>query len=390
MTRKLFSILALLCLTALSAWAAETYTVKIEANGNSIIKENVTLPYTFSCNYTGGNNGELDQIIQQLYGRGSNCEADTTPTASGNDNVTAGKDGWSDYFTISAPFEGTATVTGTYVQTGDWDDEWFTYTLTISIPDYTATPEEPALTFADALAAGEPCTIEDILIPVAHDGTYCYVTDGGGNWARLAGFPAEQFDPTLMLHLTGAFAIEDGMPTITLASTDDIIGTIENEPFEPDMLDLTVPMTAETAPKTCQVIRVSGYYYNGRLYAYSGKNGTLGQGISVEGADLTKGTQYNATVLIKLLEPWESEASGAPRRVKPGDFHAFDNIKATILDVEEVDTTTGINDVNAAAGAASVRYYNLQGVESATPFDGLNIVVTKHADGSATATKVIK
>lgn len=38
----------------------------------------------------------------------------------------------------------------------------------------------------------------------------------------------------------------------------------------------------------------------------------------------------------------------------------------------------------------SVHYYNLMGVESAEPFQGINIVVTRYSDGSSTAVKVLR
>ena len=49
--------------------------------------------------------------------------------------------------------------------------------------------------------------------------------------------------------------------------------------------------------------------------------------------------------------------------------------------------TTGVTDLKA--GISSVKYYNVSGVESDKPFDGVNIVVTRHADGSVKTTKVI-
>ena len=50
---------------------------------------------------------------------------------------------------------------------------------------------------------------------------------------------------------------------------------------------------------------------------------------------------------------------------------------------------TGIENLNMD-NVKSVRYYNLQGVESATPFDGVNIMVREMTDGSKVATKVVK
>jgi len=51
---------------------------------------------------------------------------------------------------------------------------------------------------------------------------------------------------------------------------------------------------------------------------------------------------------------------------------------------------TAVNEVNVAKDVVSTTYYNLQGVESNTPFEGVNIVVTNYNDGSRTTSKVIK
>lgn len=149
-------MITLLLMAATGAWADGTYTIKFEANGNSKTVENVTLPHTFSCDYNG-ENGELDQIIKQLYGLSGGCCGMNSPGASGNSNVTAGVNGDNQFITISAPFEGNATVTGVYFDAaGGYVD--FDYSLTISCPGYDpnasgggSTPEpepepEPLLT----------------------------------------------------------------------------------------------------------------------------------------------------------------------------------------------------------------------------------------------------
>lgn len=48
------------------------------------------------------------------------------------------------------------------------------------------------------------------------------------------------------------------------------------------------------------------------------------------------------------------------------------------------DMTPGRGEV------VSVTYYNLQGVASSTPFDGINIVVTRYSDGTATSSKMVR
>ena len=51
---------------------------------------------------------------------------------------------------------------------------------------------------------------------------------------------------------------------------------------------------------------------------------------------------------------------------------------------------TGISETMTGAQVVSTTYYNLQGMESSTPFNGANIVVTRYSDGSTTAAKVFK
>lgn len=50
---------------------------------------------------------------------------------------------------------------------------------------------------------------------------------------------------------------------------------------------------------------------------------------------------------------------------------------------------TAVDDVTAKT-VKSVKYYNTLGAQSATPFEGINIVVTTYTDGTQSSTKVIK
>ena len=47
----------------------------------------------------------------------------------------------------------------------------------------------------------------------------------------------------------------------------------------------------------------------------------------------------------------------------------------------------GVEGTTSAADVVNVKYFNLQGIESAHPFDGLNIVVETRTDGTISATK---
>lgn len=51
---------------------------------------------------------------------------------------------------------------------------------------------------------------------------------------------------------------------------------------------------------------------------------------------------------------------------------------------------TAVNNVTTAKAVKSVKYYNVAGMESAEPFNGVNIVVTNYTDGTKSTTKVIK
>lgn len=56
----------------------------------------------------------------------------------------------------------------------------------------------------------------------------------------------------------------------------------------------------------------------------------------------------------------------------------------------EDDTNTAIDNVTTTKQVKSVRYFNTLGIESATPFEGVNIIVTTFSDGTEATTKVIK
>ncbi len=62
-------------------------------------------------------------------------------------------------------------------------------------------------------------------------------------------------------------------------------------------------------------------------------------------------------------------------------------VKTVTLDNPLDITPTGINTASVAKQVAGVKYVNMMGVESTTPFQGVNIVVTRYTDGTTSATK---
>ena len=51
---------------------------------------------------------------------------------------------------------------------------------------------------------------------------------------------------------------------------------------------------------------------------------------------------------------------------------------------------TAVEHVTADKEIASVRYVNVAGQQSETPFDGVNIVITTYTDGTISTVKVMK
>ena len=109
-------------------------TVVFAAN-NKTAERTVTLPHTFKCDWAGGMErpDELDIIIHELYNDYFYCNSNMN--ASGSDQVEVGteEDPKNDYITIKGVFEGTATVTGDYLDyiAGDYGEH--NYSITISI-----------------------------------------------------------------------------------------------------------------------------------------------------------------------------------------------------------------------------------------------------------------
>ena len=51
---------------------------------------------------------------------------------------------------------------------------------------------------------------------------------------------------------------------------------------------------------------------------------------------------------------------------------------------------TGIDEVNTAKQVQNVKYVNINGMESSTPFQGLNVKVTTYTDGTRSTAKIVK
>lgn len=99
---------------------------------------------------------------------------------------------------------------------------------------------------------------------------------------------------------------------------------------------------------------------------------------SVDNPELTDGDVYSFEALVKE-EKGPSHVIGASTKFVVYPLN---------LDADKV--ATGVNDVNSAKEVKGVSYFNMMGVESAQPFDGVNIMVTTYTDGTQSATKVLR
>ena len=59
-------------------------------------------------------------------------------------------------------------------------------------------------------------------------------------------------------------------------------------------------------------------------------------------------------------------------------------------DSGEASPATAVNEIRYHGEVVSTTYYNVQGIESDKPFDGVNIVVTRFSDGTTSVSKVVR
>lgn len=232
----------------------------------------------------------------------------------------------------------------------------------------------------------------------AVDGKYlAFATDGNENWIKFA------------LNEADNAKFEEG----STYSPDQLGGVLADANVNPAVLVekalgnevSTTPVTASETKadmstklnlKANEVVSVTGYYFKEgeeeNLRAYSGTTGNRGQSLTlnfnwVGTSFMTEAKPYTIEKgAIQLKAAWEK--TNAPALVAPSDENAFQNYVIYPLSTPQV--ATEITDLNAGKSISNVRYVNTLGVEAATPFEGVNIVVTTYNDGTISTAKVIK
>ena len=112
---------------------------------------------------------------------------------------------------------------------------------------------------------------------------------------------------------------------------------------------------------------------------------------SVDNPTLKDGEVYSFEALVKEVAVPTTDAKSAPRKTAY-DSTVAPSTKFVVypLDLDANKVATGVNDVNSAKEVKGVSYFNMMGVESAQPFDGVNIMVTTYTDGTSSAAKVLR
>ncbi len=205
-------------------------------------------------------------------------------------------------------------------------------------------------------------------------------------------------------------------PRLVLSKTPEALAGVDMPEIAYSEFTLAAPDTLSANGN--QVAWVDGIYKrdslgNEYLMGYN-QDGSLFQQVKLDRRYLAmtiafnEGDEYSMRVVFKQLEPWEdaddddsTEANLTPRqraarpvmparvpsKMKTNDPHWYNNYIACPLEFREL---TGVNTVSTAKTVKSVRYYNIAGIESNQPLDGVNIVVTTYTDGTTATSKLMK
>ncbi len=257
--------------------------------------------------------------------------------------------------------------------------------------------EQPAegITLAEMLETGVNDTEYTIsndlaVVEIANNADYAFLTDGE-NWIRVE-FNEENEVAFYNDYIKGGTlkgtlkGIELNPYLVATATPEEGEATVE---YEIAIIDLADPFTL----KVNQVVDILGYWKeaDGALRAYSPASAVQGQSMTVntdwagDNITLVDGRYYQIRSAITLKEAWHETTSDG-NGTKDYDFDFQNYIANSLI---PPSTPTGIDNLNLS-NVKSVRYYNVAGIESVTPFKGINIVVMEMTDGSKKTVKAVK
>ena len=113
---------------------------------------------------------------------------------------------------------------------------------------------------------------------------------------------------------------------------------------------------------------------------------------------LVENQAYSFRAIIRLADQEQAASTGGTTTLRAAQesvpYKPYDGtVKYVVspIDLSTDDIITAVTDINATTKTVrQVRYYNLAGIESTEPFDGINVVVTTYTDGSKSTAKILK
>ncbi len=246
---------------------------------------------------------------------------------------------------------------------------------------------------------GEKIAINDLFKVVDRKGGYAFLSNGveKNEWIKVLEDEKHVFTVDKVLEsgsLIGTYTVENGNPTLVMDNDMQATSLWVDADADVNAAPGNYDITQTFAPIVNQLIKVKGYYTlqggtTPTLRAYNLGNGTYrGQSVTidnewVEGTTPEEGQWVEVYGLAQLKEQWSDK-----QNIASTDDNAFQNYVVRAISID-TNITTGVDGIDAAA-VKSVKYVNMAGQQSSTPFEGVNIVVTTMNDGTTTATKMVK
>ncbi len=224
------------------------------------------------------------------------------------------------------------------------------------------------------------------------------------NWVMLTGVAnADNYVGKIIKSksITGKL-VDKVNPTIAVTSTPEVG---DPKPYDPNIY--IMPSFNEeyyapnshfffVAPKVQEYAYITWACYNaadGNFYTMSDGNvDNLSGGIKVNwdyfpSGNPQDGYVYEFDAILRKVAP---ATSSAPLLKDGNQSNPVTDDLSTeyiVYPLRLYDVPTAINTVQATGKVVDVKYYNMMGIESSTPFNGVNIVVTTYDNGTRSNTK---
>jgi len=264
----------------------------------------------------------------------------------------------------------------------DWDNNNAEYT-TMPVGELKL-HKDKALTVSEIRDTVDEATcgvLGSLIVAVATDvDKMLWCTDGEGNWIRA------QVDEAVFEKYAEANKISNVGGTLSSMATNPLL-TIGTTPSVVDGEAFTNYRSFTMIDNFSDVQGDEVAYFTGVYDEVDGKpmlrDAAKNQYLAldfkyVENVDLTVGNQYVMLCAMLINEAWEAEAENGPQQIKKSDANYYTNYVGYPLIV--VEDASGVSEQTLGSEVTVEKYVNPAGMESDTPFSGVNIV--RMSDGS--------